>query len=987
MMTVKRIVLLWTLAVFGFVKSQAATTPLYQNLGTLTGIPQIDATAFANHGDFTVSTILPFETQNTRYFTNTGRMLGNPGFRFETITPDSTRTRSETFLNGLDGRITVESLARFLPAQTLTNFGLAFENSQLLISAINITNKGELLADARGRIRIKGENVDLSRSAVGILPLNGGQGFVTPTNFVPDIGVYDRHWGMDSGQNANPGVPAPALQLAGLVNPVRGTTNFAINTPGHLVTNERSPFGFRASLSLTNGRTFILTNAVTESNWVVQVVMVQAVDTNIAIDVKFAPSTIATNPYTSPIVEFKKTETNVLAGGFFTNHIYMFDRVASETNFVILTNLSTLNTFMPGNYEVTRATPREFLGGARPNATNAAALIYNPTYTNDLATNLYTAYRYNVTNLAFVLPPVPGASLTNLPGRIEIDAKNVNLNRSRIRGEGIVRVTSESITGANMVIDSPNLAFDLKSADGNLLVVKSLAKDTIERVSGDIFSWSGMWTNQTGTTTTNSAPDPNDPTANVDTVVTNVIEVGFHLFVVDGSGIKTVQPVFTSDFTARSTNVVLSDTIRLSERILVEAANLTLTETGRLLFPPSIPDWNRSAFPGLKTLLNEGSIVLSGSANFGGSKGGSAYTSIVNKGLIEAFNHVFETEVFENSGTILSESALRPVGVGTITIDAGSVKLEGGVMEAGGEIRVNARDLKIRDTMISSQQTLVLEIENSIADSGEAANSVISSEGFHFLRKPALGDLLGTRIESVAPRFLAIPHTVAGADLGPTRGGYVNNAAIGQLALSGDFDSLFVFSAIDLSPRALYVDYLELGDSVAADISGSIEVASNVTIYFAGSNVSPDLLNGALGGRIKWVSDFSGPNSSMDLVVGDGSDPRTLQVNRALRLSTSLDSDSDGIFNFDDDTPFGLSSPGISVSKVSFNPETFVISFSFDAVSSQSYVIEYTDDLGGGNWQSLSRYTNSSVGIQSASIQDRIPEGAGQRFYRVRPAK
>ena len=989
MMTVKRIILLWTLLALGLFEAKAGVSPLFLNFGTLTNAPQIDATAFANHGDFTVSSILPFESQNTLYYTNTGRMLGNPGFRFETVSPNSTRIPSRNFLNGLDGRITVQSLARFLPAQTLTNFDLAFENSQLLISALTVTNKGELLADARGRIRIEGDNVDISRSAVGVLPLNGGQGFVTPTNFVPDIGVTDIYWGMNNAQNTGGfGVPVPTLQLAGLVAPVSGSTNFAINTPSHLVTNGVGAFDFfGTAISLTNGITYTLTNAVTESNWVVQVVMVQVTDTNLEVDVKFSPSTIATNPYTTPIVEFKKTETNVLAGGFFTNNFYMFDRIASETNFTLLTNLMTLNTFMPGNYEVTRATPFQFLIGGGPNATNAGDLVYSPTYTNDLATNMYTGFAYNVTNLAFILPPVPGASLTNLPGRIEIDARNINMNRARIRGEGIVTVTSESVTGENMVIDSPNLAFDLKSADGNLLVVESLARDTIERVSGDIFAWSAMWTNQTGLTATNSAPDPNDPAATVDTVVTNVIEVGFHLFVVDGSAIETEQPVFTSMFTARSTNVVLSDTIRIRESLLVESETLKLTETGRLLLPPNIPDWSRDSFPDLHTLLNEGAIVLSGSGNFGGTPEGDTYLSVVNRGTIQAFNQVFITESFVNSGTILSEDALRPVGVGTIRIEADSTKLEGGSLVAGGEIRLKATDLKISNTGITNQQALVFEIENSIADLGEPANNTITTEGFHFLKKPEFGDLLGTRIESVAPRFLAIPHTVAGVDLGPTSEGFENNLALGQLALSGDFDSLFSFSAFDLNQRALYVDLLELGDSVAADLSASIEIAPNVTIYFADANVPVDQLNGALDGRLQWVSDFAGPNSSMDVVVGAGNNQRTVQVNRALRLSSSIDTDGDGIFNADDASPFTSSTSGNRATRAAFNAETSVISFFFEAEPGQNYVIEFTENLTSPDWQSFSRYANSSLSIESASVTDKIPDGAGQRFYRIRPGK
>ena len=40
--------------------------------GAVTEAPQIDAVAFANYGDFSVFSALPFDFQNTRFFTNRG---------------------------------------------------------------------------------------------------------------------------------------------------------------------------------------------------------------------------------------------------------------------------------------------------------------------------------------------------------------------------------------------------------------------------------------------------------------------------------------------------------------------------------------------------------------------------------------------------------------------------------------------------------------------------------------------------------------------------------------------------------------------------------------------------------------------------------------------------------------------------------------------------------------------------------------------------
>ena len=62
------------------IASQGAI-PLYENFGTLTDVPQIDAISFANYGTFSVSTVLPYDFQDTLNFTNMAEMSGSPGFR------------------------------------------------------------------------------------------------------------------------------------------------------------------------------------------------------------------------------------------------------------------------------------------------------------------------------------------------------------------------------------------------------------------------------------------------------------------------------------------------------------------------------------------------------------------------------------------------------------------------------------------------------------------------------------------------------------------------------------------------------------------------------------------------------------------------------------------------------------------------------------------------------------------------------------------
>src|SRR5712692_9324667 len=66
------------LAVAPLTGAVAQPIPLYENFGVISAPPQIDALAFANYGTFSVSTLLPYDFQNTLNFTNTGTMLGSP---------------------------------------------------------------------------------------------------------------------------------------------------------------------------------------------------------------------------------------------------------------------------------------------------------------------------------------------------------------------------------------------------------------------------------------------------------------------------------------------------------------------------------------------------------------------------------------------------------------------------------------------------------------------------------------------------------------------------------------------------------------------------------------------------------------------------------------------------------------------------------------------------------------------------------------------
>src|SRR5437867_2155832 len=171
--------------------TRGGVTPVYVNEGTLTNVPQIDATIFINHGTFAVSSVLPYQTQDTVDFTNTGLMTGDPGFRLETVSAGGFRTLAHSFFNDFDATV-AGTITPLVFRGALVSGG---EPAQVIINASNLVSRGHLRSDAGGLVRLLGQSVDLLRSDVGINPIVGGRGFATPTNFFPDSGIIDQYWG------------------------------------------------------------------------------------------------------------------------------------------------------------------------------------------------------------------------------------------------------------------------------------------------------------------------------------------------------------------------------------------------------------------------------------------------------------------------------------------------------------------------------------------------------------------------------------------------------------------------------------------------------------------------------------------------------------------------------------------------------------------------------------------------------------------------
>ena len=172
----------------------AGPSPIYENYGAVTNVPQVDAIAFANYGVFSVSSLLPYETQNTLYFTNRGFMVGNPGFRLENVSDGGVRQPANIFFN--DTGATIRGEESFGVIIGGGGGGFVFsEQSQVLINAQTNINRGLLTVGANGRISTRGGSLQLARSGLEVRPISdefnfpgicflGGTPFLTHYQFL-----------------------------------------------------------------------------------------------------------------------------------------------------------------------------------------------------------------------------------------------------------------------------------------------------------------------------------------------------------------------------------------------------------------------------------------------------------------------------------------------------------------------------------------------------------------------------------------------------------------------------------------------------------------------------------------------------------------------------------------------------------------------------------------------------------------------------------
>lgn len=939
------------------------TTANWVNNGTITFPPNIDSTNIINNGTLgsafiPLFTTDPFDTSNTLNVTNNGVMNGSVGFRFDTAPRNSSgvligpRKLARSFHNRAGASVT--AIDGFLPN--------GYNGSYLWVHATNIFSQGFLTAGAGGEVKVIGTNVNLSRGGVQASPISAQGTSNGETNFLPDTAIYDLFWGQSNllfdsseiitGQDTNIFVLTPVF-------PVQGGAFYQFGFVNPLTAGYSNLVGLMSLLITNSSGEEVITNVVT--NFTHQAVFVDVSDrTNVGVTIMFTPSSSPTNDFMTVGVQLGVQGTNQSTQLPELTTLFLADTLASEPERGLLANANG-GGFRPANYWLSRVALFEGLGPNVPVTTN---FLWNTNWGDPVVNGEYAAYGAFVDNLLTTPPTIPAGTVSNLPGRVTIVADNLDLTRTRIRAEGLIMVESRNtITSSNAILDSEHLSFKLTSTTGTLQV-QNLMKQTVARTRGDVYAWSGLWNNTITQLIENYTLDTDENL--VLSPITNVVNVGLHVLMLDAQVLLTQLPVTVYDLQANSTNISISDTGTIAQSFRMNGQSLTVS--GGLTLSGVLESWGYTNTPGLRYFTNTGTILVPNEAHFGDDAPGS-YLTFVNRGSISADSFNLQS-AYVNCGGLITVPA-------SVVVDSPSARFESGTVNAGYDITLQAGVLRLHQQNLTAQNgALFLLVTNTLTDSGGSASNVVEvHNGFHLPNKPTTGDLLGTHIRTSPLQFAEAVHTWSGQDRGATPAGFKDNAAVGRLSMSVGLFSLLSFVGASTTPgvtNALYVDYLDLDASVASDLAGTLSIAPNLIIYFADASVDVHSLDGQFGGRLRWVRSFAGPNSSVLAVINGALVP----VNRALRQSLQIDSDADGLANGFDASPFD---------PVSFNITAVAnhAVLSWRGAVGTAYTVEWATNISTPTWQFLLNTNHPWSSNATIAVRDPEPMGPISRLYRV----
>lgn len=972
----------------------AAAAPVahYINFAPLQFVtpPQIDAISFENRSLFDINNFdnrFPYETFDTLHFTNTasGTMSASQGFLFD-----------HSFSGGRT------------PLTDWVNRGLIAGQLGVTVRATNLINAGRGLgAGSLGVLHLEGNNVNLSRSTLYSGP-QYDSGFSTfffsSTNFVfsaypPDRTGFangraiDNYWGVGSN-TLNGALIASQFTVPSPQSPTHTVTNLGGNFV-NLLGGFRGFFGgtFVSPVSLPDNfahsgsyGALVYTNSVTNTTVAIITNVIQVVffpTNDVSVDVRFFPNRgtdgldVGSGNGNIVGVRMGIPDYDAVLGTTVTNYFYVEDYLAFQTtNLFVARNFSSsaganASTYRPNTYYF-GLTPSGRINMDSPSAATAnfnydPGLLYNSSHLSNNLTLTYAGYSTALLLGQNVLGSGPLSSrvgapgwsglpindITNFTGRIEIQAKKLNLDNVRIRGESAVMIKAEDLTGNKLpLIDAPILSFDLKSTQTSL-VVSNIAPTTSNRLIGNISAYSAIWMN--GFT--------NDTT-------TNVFQI--HVLMLDHS-LTLTQQVVVQDLSLRSTNVVISDTVRVGRQFVSEGRDFTVNSSGFLIRESG--DIGSTNLINVYNLTNEGTIFVARQLKLGSDRP-KPYSNIVNYASIIAGGMDLKSDQIINSNVFQSDNGSASFFARKMYLsgDASTVLAYGDVVLGGANlvatnslIFAGTNSLRSYDTNAAGHLTIAFT--NSVSD-GDATNFWCANQGFSIGAIAMTGDLLSTTIYSKAADFTEVIHSSAAKNWGVDPKGYQNNMAIGHLVLDGGTASLFRFSPPAGSTNAaLYVDYLELLN-YATNYQDAIVVDEGFTLYFANSNISPKReLNHASDDRLRWVSTFAGKYSTTNIVYSGSAN---YDINSALVLLSDVDSDNDGVANVNDATPVWESVntdlqcivTNIAKRKGVLLTGNALVTYN-DGVRTNyaTNILEYTLDLNSGNWKVLTNIITPTVTV------------------------
>ncbi len=952
--------------------------------------PQVNATNFINSGVWNINTTpQPYKTFSTYNYTNTGTMNSSIGWQFDHGPyPTGPRGWSANFLNDNSGVISASD--GFFAATYYF-----YTASYLLIYATNVVNKGNLKAGPFGEIVIQGSGVNLSRSGLEITPIQGGGSVNGITNFSPDIAIFDQYWYGGTnyhafGTDVWDGSAVAAQDFFPVGEPCEQFGDAQIGpfipVTSSFLTNNYGPF----ALVTTNSSGGTNPPILLFSNLVRQAIFVYVTDPSIGAAVGFGQEISPTNIYRAMAAQLSTTSTNVVTKTVQTSYIYVVDNLAAiytngalaKNNFLNPSAACTDPTYRPNSVVVARAINGTYSGG--DGNVVPSDFFYDPlTFSNRFSVGRADAYSALVDNLA--AQPLSGFDLSNAPGKIIINAKDLDLSKVRMSaGAEILIQASNLVSSAGAAMDCQNLSYNFGSTNG-LLNITNLAFNTVQRFRGTINEWSGVWTNYqvnvydsyvTNSAATNAPFYTNSP-------ITIVTEIDLAITVVDASGLVSTVPVTVQNLVLNSTNIVISDVMNVVNTLLFNGQSLTIQ--GGITLSGLQQNWNIGTAPNLRYFTNNGSLQIPNVAHFG-DDGSTNYAVFVNNGTLAAGLEIINSSLFLAGG---SQTASQGFYVTTA-----SGKVENGSITSDQDVQFTAGTLKLNNSKITADGQLYFKVTGSLFDAGgSSGNILMCANGFNLAIKPATGDLLGSALETTTPMFAAVDHYWSGLDKGAAPAGYTNNEAVGQLILNEGVESEFIFHATSTS-NAIYADLLDLSQCPNFLDPDVLTIDPNFKIYYAAvklpasftippnTNGIPqepeEYLNGKLGGHLAWVSNFAGPNSSVDVLING----QTFQMNKALRYSKIIDSNGNGIPNYYDLNPFDpvivLSGAVVQTNQ----PPTGAFAISWMAAPHTIYQVQYSTSMIPPNWMPLKNYTNNA----SASIQVTVWDTnslSGQRYYRV----